>query len=406
MLTVGQYIDSFFPAVDGVILTVKNYAHWLNAEHGRSYVVAPEAPGYEDHESFPVYRIASLPLAVRPPYRIGVPLDPDFRRAARFERPDILHAHSPFGLARAAQTWAAKHKIPVVATFHSKFYDDFLEVVKNETLARNMTKTVMSFFNRADEVWTVNHATAQTLYEYGFRREAVIMPNGVDIEYPQEPDAARAAARRTFGLTDDVFTLLFVGQQIWQKNLKTLLEACALLRRAGLPFRLVMAGEGVAAGEIKGLSADLGLNDNAVFTGVVRDRALLLGLYLCADLFLFPSVYDNAPLVVREAAAMGCPSLLVKHSNAADGVIDRQNGFLAENSAEAIATYVLELAANPALRAAAGASARETIPVSWRQVAQRAAGQYERVIREYAEKHGAMPLSNWQRMKNAMTFKQ
>jgi glycosyltransferase involved in cell wall biosynthesis len=30
-------------------------------------------------------------------------------------------------------------------------------------------------------------------------------------------------------------------------------------------------------------------------------------LYQCADLLVFPSVYDNAPLVVKEAAVMLTP---------------------------------------------------------------------------------------------------
>ncbi len=60
------------------------------------------------------------------------------------------------------------------------------------------------------------------------------------------------------------------------------------------------------------LSASLGLNDMVIYTGHVTDTNLLDGLYTRADLLVFPSLYDNAPMVVREAAALGTPSLLAR----------------------------------------------------------------------------------------------
>ena len=39
------------------------------------------------------------------------------------------------------------------------------------------------------------------------------------------------------------------------------------------------------------------------------DASLLDGLYARASLFAFPSLYDVAPMVVREAAVMGTPSV-------------------------------------------------------------------------------------------------
>lgn len=42
------------------------------------------------------------------------------------------------------------------------------------------------------------------------------------------------------------------------------------------------------------------------------EREILKRYYVAADLFLFPSLYDNAPLVIREAAALGTPSVLIR----------------------------------------------------------------------------------------------
>ena len=40
---VGQYIDSYLPTIDGVIMTVRNYARWLNQDHFPCYVATAKA---------------------------------------------------------------------------------------------------------------------------------------------------------------------------------------------------------------------------------------------------------------------------------------------------------------------------------------------------------------------------
>ena len=66
----------------------------------------------------------------------------------------------------------------------------------------------------------------------------------------------------------------------------------------------------------------MGLSERIRFAGALRDRDLLRQIYAASDLFVLPSVYDNAPLTVREAASCGCPSALITGSNAAEGIMD------------------------------------------------------------------------------------
>ena len=68
----GIFNDSYNPITDGVAIVTKNYAYWLNRLTGPSCVITPDMPDYFDREEFPVYRFPSMPLAVRPPYRVGV----------------------------------------------------------------------------------------------------------------------------------------------------------------------------------------------------------------------------------------------------------------------------------------------------------------------------------------------
>ena len=59
--------------MDGVTVTVRNYAAWLDCMMGPTCVVTPRVPGYVDDEPFPVIRFLSMPTLVRPPYRVGPP---------------------------------------------------------------------------------------------------------------------------------------------------------------------------------------------------------------------------------------------------------------------------------------------------------------------------------------------
>ena len=93
---------------------------------------------------------------------------------------------------------------------------------------------------------------------------------------------------------------------------------------------------------------------------------------------MFPSLYDNAPMVLREAAAMGTPGLLVQGSCAAEGVTDGVNGYISpDESAERIAETILR--ALPTTETV-GQEAQRTIPVSWASIMERVVAEYERLI--------------------------
>ena len=114
----GLFNDSFPPVMDGVTLTVKNYAEWLRLSGFKPCVVTPDAP-VRPEVPYPVMRYFSLPIASRPPYRYGYPrLDFSIKRRLRSTPFAIAHAHSPFSAGRLALYNARAQGIPVVGTFH------------------------------------------------------------------------------------------------------------------------------------------------------------------------------------------------------------------------------------------------------------------------------------------------
>jgi len=386
-LTVGQFCDAYFPVIDGVVMVVKNYAEILNKKYGYCCVVAPETPGYIDSDPFDIIRTKSVALPKRPPYRYSVPIIDRAAYKRLSETPfDLVHAHSPFGLGMEALRIARRIGIPVVASFHSKYYDDFKQVLKSDTMAQLLVKIVVDYYRHVDQVWTVNKSTAMTLKEYGYKGNVEIVPNGTDIAYPDNPDELVERVNEKYKLSRDERIFLFVGQHIWQKNLKNLIEAMAVLKKMDFKFKLIMVGKGYAEKDLKKLAMELGLAADVIFAGVVSDRKELSGLYLRAELFVFPSVYDNAPLVVKEAATMKTPSLLIKDSNAAEGVTDNINGFLCDDGSANIAQRIVSIYNSGINIKEVGENAARTLARSWDSIVDEVYLRYMELIKFYDNK--------------------
>jgi len=304
-------------------------------------------------------------------------LDAHYRKRIRMVELDIVHAHSPFHAGSEALRLAAVRKLPLVATFHSKYYDDFLKTTKSESVARMLTKFVVNFYNRCDEVWAVGSNTADVLKSYGYEGEVQVMPNGATLRAARPSDVEEVSRRFSLG-NDPV--ILFVGQMDWKKNILTVLEACAELKKQGEIFRLLLAGQGMDMNGIQQKLDELGIQDRAQMLGHITDSSLLDGLYTRATVFAFPSLYDAAPMVVREAAVMGTPSVMVRGSTAAEIIRDGENGYLCENDPKDLARVLRDILDNPEKCRLVGETAKETIPVPWSKVLETAAERYERLV--------------------------
>jgi glycosyltransferase involved in cell wall biosynthesis len=370
--------------LDGVALAVQNYARWLQRNHRPVCVVTVKTPGYTDDAPYPVYRYASIPVPMRKPYRYGVPqIDCRFRRQLRSLPFSLIHAHCPFSSARLALEVARRRKIPLVATFHSKYQDDFERAFHSKRLAKWMVRKVIAFYEKADEVWIPQAAVEDTIRAYGFKGKVVVVENGCDfIADEQHIAAMKQQARDEMHLPADVPVFLFVGQHIWEKNTRLIIEALAAMN--DVPFRMFFIGTGYAAKEMQALAAQYGLTPKVQFLGVVADRELLKRYYTAADLFLFPSLYDNAPLVVREAAALHTPAVLVARATAAEIVTDNYNGFLTDNSSEALTARIRELIQTPETIRQAGRHAARTIARSWENVTEEVMERYAQLMERHA----------------------
>lgn len=376
---IGLFNESFPPIMDGVAICVENYAKWMQKMAGGVSVITPSASGADySRYDFEVLDYFSVPVPFRKPYVTGIgEVDPTFL-AKIVKRPfKIVHAHSPFVAGRIASHVATLRNIPLVATFHSKYREDFSRVIPSEMLVNQVIKLVVEFYERADEVWVPQESVIDVLREYGYKGPVEVVANGSDL-VADYPDAYFAEARTALGIAPDEFALLFVGQHIWEKNVRMIIDA--LEKLGDVRFRMFFVGTGYAAEEMKKLVSEKGLEDRVTFAGVVKDRERLKQYYAASDLFLFPSLYDTDGIVVKEAAALHSPSIMLETATAASVLTDGVNGFVVPDDLEAFTGRIRSLSADPERVRKVGIQASRSLVRSWEDVVGEVLDRYNHLI--------------------------
>jgi glycosyltransferase involved in cell wall biosynthesis len=382
--TVGLFVDSFTPIMDGVTVTVRNCAYWLDRTLGPTCVVTPRVPAYTDDEGFGVVRFLSIPTIVRPPYRVGLP-DLDLRLRTILRRWDfsIIHAHSPFSAGHTALRIAREKGVPVVATFHSKFRENLRRALPIERIVQDQVKRIVDFLYSVDRVWIPQESIAKTLREYGYHGSYEVVENGTDITPPPRTTPYRNRGGMHLGVPEQARVGLYVGQLVLEKNLEFLLRSLPHVVARVPDFHMVLVGQGYARRWLQRLSRELGIQDRVIFHDIVIDRELLKAVYARGDLFLFPSLYDNAPLVIRESAALRTPSVLIRGATAAEVIRDNENGFLAEGDTEAFAARVVQVIQDRELLERAGCEAQRTLCRTWEDVAREIRYRYLAILSQW-----------------------
>ena len=110
--------------------------------------------------------------------------------------------------------------------------------------------------------------------------------------------------------------VLYVGNLLPHKNLLSLLDALAILRRRHRGTRLIIRGEGQAtyARAVRERVETLGLSDVVSFQGYAGKRALR-DLYAGAACLVLPSLREGFGLPVLEAMACGTPVITSSSSS-------------------------------------------------------------------------------------------
>lgn len=161
--------------------------------------------------------------------------------------------------------------------------------------------------------------------------------------------------------------ILSVGRFCEKKGFPYLLQACHLLKQAGMSFHCAIVGYGHLETAIRQQISELELNGHITLVGkLTQDQ--LIEYYQQADLFVLPCVVtdegdrDGIPNVLLEAMAMEIPVVSTHVSGISELVQSHQNGILVpEKDAPSLAQSLVELIRQPELRTTLGKAGRLTV---------------------------------------------
>ena len=237
---------------------------------------------------------------------------------------------------------------------------------------------------RIDRVQVTHAETHELVLSAGVASERVFrIPIGVDIDrFPFRDDDARAAARTAAGIAESPFVVgsfvkdgIGMGDGLEPKRVKgpdTLVATLERLRES-IPELLVLL-TGPARGYARHELQRLGIPYRHL---VLASRDELAAAYHAADVQLVTSRQEGGPKSVFEAMASGVPVVTTRVGQAAELVVEGENGLLADvDDVEALAAAVRRVHDDSALRArlravgrmTAEAHADERLDVRWAEL--------------------------------------
>jgi phosphatidylinositol alpha-1,6-mannosyltransferase len=159
-----------------------------------------------------------------------------------------------------------------------------------------------------------------------------------------------AASSEGVHRTGDELSLVTLCRLVEGKGIDLVLRALRILAANGIPYRYVVAGDGVERKLLETLVDELGLRSKVRFVGYItgEDKWSLLRN---SDVFVLPSRVEGFGIAFIEAAAFGLPAVGTGETGISDAVIDGETGVLvAPESPEALAEALTFLYRNPKKR--------------------------------------------------------
>lgn len=377
-----EVLDDFYPDVDGPIEVVVSVAKAFNKNgYGEMELLVPKYPQIVEVEGLKIHRCFSV--SANETYRAALPqLDGKIKKIIKKGKFDIIHLHSPFTLGKYALKWGRKLGIPVIFTMHTKFRDEFERRLKSRLLRGFMMKYIMKCINGCDVVTTVSHGTVKTLAEYGFEKpsEVKVICNATSMLPGSADKETVENLRKDLGL-ENVFAFAYVGRLAKTKNIDFSIRVLSEVKRKGYDnFKFILVGDGEHGKALKRLAEELGLSENVVFVGKITDKGLLACYYAACDVLLFPSQFDNASIVILEAAANSLPVATLKDSCSAERIQDGVSGFVWENDESSWIEGVINLLNNHEAAKTAGNGAVSRVYAGWEDITAEYKRLYESLI--------------------------
>lgn len=275
---------------------------------------------------------------------------------------DLIHTHNSgphfYGALAGFLT-----RRPIIHTKHGR----------NEPVNRRkvLLNRFSSFLTRRVIAVSRNAAEVCTEVERVPPAKVSVIHNGVDISLFDRGDGFGAVPGQPVQLG-------VVARLAPEKDHLTLLRACTVLKNRGVPYHLLIVGDGPLRSDLEQQACDMGLAGHVAFSGVSHDIAALLRQF---DIFVLSSLTEGISLTLLEAGATALPIVATAVGGTPEVVVDGVTGFLVPpQQPEVLADRLMHLIQDLQLRVTLGANGRKRVVDQFD--IRRTAACYEQVYHE------------------------
>lgn len=327
-MRIGFFTDTFYPDLNGVSISVNNFANALRKKGHTVHIFAPKIKGYKDQDDN-VTRLPSIKILHNTEPNIYFPLlFPNKAFRSMFTQDfDIIHAHGNGFYSLLGYFISKIKKIPFVMTFHT-IHTNYVHYIFNGKLItpKMVSKIFKIFAERCQAVIVPSLKMKEELISYGLKKKVpIVIPNF--LAEGKFKSSKKGYLHRLLNLDKDASIILTVSRIGHEKNIDFILRVFKKVSEMDKKTHLVIVGKGPERNNLEDLTDKLGIAERVHFTGVIN-YSDMPHVYSDADIFIFVSRTETQGICVLEAVASGVPCVVSADLAFKDIVIDRENGFL------------------------------------------------------------------------------
>ena len=273
-------------------------------------------------------------------------------------QPQILHCHDSMWMGAGCLLYRISHpqSCRLLFSLHTLRLSNSGSVHTKVSFSavRKYLKSQMRRFivGSADYITAVSKAMALESSNLGID----VVPFGVEQIHPSARDIEKV--RNLYGLTRKVSVIASIGvfYHKWKVDgLEVLLEAFAILLPRFPHTKLLIVGDGQWRAYLHDCAKRLGVQQNVIFTGYLKDASSLL---CCCDVYAHLAKREALGFAIAEAMYQGKPVVGVNLGGISELVSDGKTGILVGPTSADAASAIEKLLSDADLSARLGKNGR------------------------------------------------
>lgn len=295
---------------------------------------------------------------------------------------DIIHAHD-WIVAFAARALKHAYRKPLVSTIHATEYG------RNYGLHNDMQRYISSV------EWWLTYESWKVICNSNYMRSEIknvfqlpddkicVIPNGINIDKfgCVEKDME---FRRNYA-ADNEKIVFCVGRLVQEKGVHVLVDAVPKVISKYNDVKFVIAGKGPQLDYLRDKAWNMGIADRIYFTGYISDENLAK-MYKCANISVFPSLYEPFGIVALEGMVAGTPVVVSDTGGLGDIIEHGVDGMkAAPGNSDLLADCILELLFRPDFAESIKEKATNKVErmYTWDLITEKTLKIYSEVIENY-----------------------